>query len=650
MTLVNELKDQRDIAIDTETTGLVIWKDLPLFWSLSWGHRRVCMPADMLYKFGDLFQDPDKNWVMANAKYDTHILANVGINLKGRLVDTQVMHALLYEEHPHGLKEMANHILGWRWQDFFDTFKPQMVQDIPEVNLANAAAVAAASMASAAKMRKETVGEMLMRTYRTDLHALVEYASNDAYGTFQIYKTLKKELEAAGTYSLYPDRFSTMWDIFWKTEVPFTKVLWKCERNGVLIDDPYLKNVGSPVRESLGKIEKDIYREVGWAINPNSPTQLRKLFFEELNLKPLSFSKGGKSGVKQPQTNEEFLSYYSVKVSNADANRQKAQRICELMLEQRELSKLLGTYVDGLQNHYDRKGRIHSRLNQDVARTGRLSSSEPNLQNIPNPEADKFKVRGAFVAPDFYDLLCFDYNALEMRLLAAAALEQDMINIFLEGKDIHMGNAELVFGFPYDDIKKAKKKKPEEHTTYDIECLHARSAVKIVGFGLNYGMKEHLLAKNMKCTVEKAVETMNRYMDRYPAVKQFYASAIEEARKTGYAFSVLGRRRFLPDIMSASQFDRWRAERQATNMQIQGSAADVARMAMILIDEQGFDAEYGCHMLLQVHDELLFECPSETSEICMPKIQEIMEHSLPSDLAVPLTTTQARVKRWSEAK
>ena len=212
-----------------------------------------------------------------------------------------------------------------------------------------------------------------------------------------------------------------------------------------------------------------------------------------------------------------------------------------------------------------------------------------------------------------------------------------------------MGNAALVYGLPYEDIAAAKKKK-EGLTEYDHQCIKARSDVKIVGFGLNYGMKEHLLAKNMKCTVPKAIDTMNKYMARYPAVQHFYKEAIEEARRCGYAFSVLGRRRFLPEIASHNQFDRWQAERRATNMQIQGSAADVVRMAMILIDEQGIDIEYGCHMLLQIHDELLFECPEETGDICMPIVEEIMEHSLPSQLAVPLTVSKSRTKNWAQAK
>lgn len=630
--LMNELKAQKQVAIDTETTGLIVWKDLPLFWSLSWGNRRVCMPADMLHKCREIFADEKKEWVFANAKYDAHILANVGIQLQGRLVDTQVMHALLYEEQPHGLKEMAAQILGWKWQDFFDTFKPQMVVDMESND-----------------RRKERVGEMLMRTFHSDRETLVEYASNDAFGTMQLYHKLKRELEDAYTHSLYPDKFATMWDLFHKTEVPFTKVLWKCERRGILVDDEYLRSVEAPVRKELDKIQKELFKEVGWAINPNSPTQLRKLFFEDLGLKPLSKTKGGKSGVKLPQTNEDFLSHYAVRRENPTPAQAKAQVICEIMLEQRALSKLLGTYVEGLSEHSDRKGRIHARANQDVARTGRLSMSNPNMQNIPNPEADRFKIRRAFISGPYNDLLCFDYQALEMRLLAAAALEQDMIQIFLDGKDIHMGNAALVYGLPYEDIERAKKKK-SDLTDYDHQCIKARSDVKIVGFGLNYGMKENLLAKNMKCTVEKALETMDRYMARYPAVQHFYAEAIAEARQCGYAFSVLGRRRFLPEIASLSKMDRWQAERRATNMQIQGSAADVVRMAMILIDEQGLDDQYGCHMMLQVHDELLFECPEDTGDICMPIIEEIMEHSLPSDLAVPLTVSKSRTKDWAAAK
>lgn len=611
--IINEVLDQDEVAIDTETTGLVSWKDVPLFWSMAWGDdRRVCLPAAALPKFQDVFKDPDKDWVFANAKYDRHMLANVGIDLKGRMIDTQVMHGLLYEESQHSLDFMGEQLLGWKWKDMFAEWD---------------------------KRAMPNVGDFINWLFANDPQKLVEYASNDAYGTLKIKKLLDKELRDAPIHSLYPDVYATLHDLFYKTEVPFTRVLYKCERNGFLIDDSYLKGVEAPVRKELGDIEREIVRLAGRAINPNSPVQMRDYFFGELKLKPLAYTDGGKKGEKQPKTDYDFLKHY-----------EKSVPMAACMLRQRDLSKFLGTYVLGLPEHYDNHGRIHSKLNQNVARTGRLSSSDPNLQNIPNAEVDVFKIRKAFISGKGNNLICCDYQALEMRLLAAAAMEKDMIDIFLRGWDIHMGNASMVFGMPYDDIKAAKKKDKKDLTDYDKKCLKARGDVKAIGFGLNYGMKERLLANNLGCTVDEAIDLMNRYMDRYPAVKHFYAEAIEETRETGYAFSLLGRRRFLPEIISMSEYDRFRAERQAVNMQIQGTAADAAKMAMILIDEADFETRFGCKMLLQVHDELLFECPEETSKEAFAEIKEWMEHPFPTDLAVPLTAEGSIAKTWADTK
>lgn len=610
--VVAEAMQQKLIAIDTETTGLEIWKAMPLFFSMAWGHRRFCFPADVLPKFRALFDDPEREWVFANAKFDLHMLANAGAPIAGKILDTQVMHALLYEESPHSLDYMGEQLLKWSWKDMFDEWDKRL---------------------------EPNVGDFILGLFQRDPTKLIEYASNDAHGTLQIFWKLKEELQDAKIHSLYPTRFQTLWDYFYKVEVPFTRVLWKCERNGILIDSGYLQDVSDRVGKDLAQIERDITRLVGRVINMNSPTQMRDYFFKEKGYRPIGYSKGGKTGVKLPQVNWDFLDHYSAQ-----------DDVARLMLQHRDLSKLKGTYADGLPRFFDAHGRIHTRFNQDVARTGRLSSADPNLQNIPNAEMDKHRVRAAFIAPPGHNLVCFDYQALEMRLLAAAAMEKDMIDIFLKGWDIHMGNASLVFGLPYDDIKAAKKKDKHELSDYDRRCLKARSDVKTIGFGLNYGMQAPLLAKNMQCSVPEAEDLMARYMDRYPAVKQFYAEAIEETRACGYAFTVLGRRRFLPEIASKHPGDVGKAERQAVNMQIQGTAADAAKMAMILIDDAQLDRRFGCRMLLQVHDEIVFECPEETCDEAMAEIQQWMEHPFPTDLAVPLTVSGDKAKNWADAK
>lgn len=637
---VNSVSAHKHIALDTETTGLNYMTDIPLFWSLSWREgdreapRRACLRADTLPLFKHIFRDPDKEWIFANAKYDTHILYNAGIRISGKLVDTQVMHSLLYEEKPHGLKQMTESLLGWRWKSFEETFG-RVPKDQPD-----------------------WLQRTLLRAEKEDLTALVEYASNDAYGTYEVYRVLKEELENAWSYSLYSPTFKesmryplvidTLWDYFYKLEVPFTKVLWKCERNGAFIDTEYLQRIEGPVTQELAELRRAINREAGRVLNPNSPPQLQEYFFDVKKYTPTKFTKGGKTGIRRPSVDASYLEEIAA-----------FDQVAALILQYRDLSKLLNTYVRGIQGALDKDGRVHTRFNQDVARTGRLSSSEINLQNIPKPESDKFKIRRAFIAEPGNELIVADYEQLEMRLLAAASMEQDMIDIFLRKWDIHMGNAALVFQLPYEDIEQAKdidrkvkmgELPPEAFTDYHARCLEARQAAKAIGFGLNYGMKETRLAAVLRTTPEEAARLIEQYKARYPAVQRFYDKAIEDTRKTGYSWTLMGRRRFLPDITSNREFDRWRAERQACNVQIQGTAASVVKMAMLLCDDAGLFDEYGCSMLLQVHDELVFECPQETSAEVLPLIRHMMEHSLPTDLSVPLEVSIAKGHNWMDAK
>ena len=665
--LVREVRDQDTVAIDTETTGLKVWKDQVLFWSMAWGeHRRVCMPVDTLPYFQESFGDSTKRWVLANAKFDMHMLANSQVYLAGDCVDTQVMHALLHEEESHSLKDMAKQVLGWRWTDFFDTFKPIMVPDASKTpRLLKSGTLNQPT-------RKESIQEMLMRCYHTDLPKLVDYASNDAYGTLRVYDTLKAELERTAIYSLYPEWLPTMAHLFFLTEAPFTRVLWNCERNGVFVNQEYLQQVRGPMwteHEQLRREMQSLWTQAGGTgeFNPNSVQQIREYFFSLLGLKALMFTKGGKSGVKSPSVDKGFLEHY-----------EHDSRMAACTLRDRKLMKLIGTYIDGGEEHYDPYSRVHTRFNQDVARTGRLSSSNPNLQNIPTPEKDKFQLRGAFQAtPGTGNVLIVgDYEQLEMRLLACATVTdnnpegaKEMIQIFLDGKDIHMGNAAMVYGpivkrqhgwdLTYEFLKEAKKIDGQvkegkldasARTERVMLALEKRNHIKSVGFGLNYGMKENKLARQLGISKEEAKAIIDAYLGTYPAVSEFYDTAIQETRLTGFSFTLLGRRRFHPSISSPNALDRWSEERKCVNNQIQGTAADAVRLAMLKCSKANLEYKYGCRMLLQIHDELMFECPGETAEEAKAEIKEIMQHPFPTDLIVPLTVSIGIGSSWNKAK
>lgn len=665
--LVREVRDQDVLAIDTETTGLVVWKDMPLFWSLSWGQRRVCMPIETLRYFHDSFVDETVRWVFANAKFDMHMLSNVGVQFAGDCADTQVMHALLYEEESHKLKDMAKSVLGWRWTDFFDTFPREMVPDTSKPPK-----LVGATKTNAGKLvypnRREEIHELLKRFEKDNLEKLVDYASNDAYGTLCIYEKLRKELEHERLNTLYPEWLPTMADLFFLTEVPFTKVLFGCERNGVYVNKDYLTNLGTGMQRTLDELKMKMVQLSGNVnFNPNSVEQKRDYFLNMEGLRPLMMTKGGKSGVKKASIDKKFLEHYAEESPMADA-----------LEEYSKLEKLLSTYINNVDQHRDSFGRMHTRFNQDIARTGRLSSSNPNLQNVPTPDKDRFRLRGAFQPqPNSGNtLIVADYAALEMRLLACATVTpenpmgaRDMIQIFLDGKDIHMGSAELVYGdiyakkygfrLTYDFLKNAKKidglikegKLHDSDRTEEIRlAVFARNAIKTVSFGLNYGMKEKKLARDLGISEDEALDIIDRYFKTYPAIEDFYESAKTEARQTGFSSTVLGRRRFHPSINSRNTMDRWGEERKAVNNNIQGSAADVVRMAMIKVSKANLEYKYGCKMLLQIHDELMFECPEETADECMTEISELMQHPLPTDLAVPLTISIGKGPSWANAK
>jgi len=623
--IINEIAATPEVAIDTETTGLNKHRDIPLYWSLAWGQRRCTLHARTLPLFQSVFKQADRKWLFANAKYDMSILANVGVDLAGDCMDTQVMHALLYEDRSHRLKDMVDHVFGWRWSDFQDTF---------------------------GRINKEQSPQQLMeKAERENFGLLIEYAADDAWGTLCTGRELRKQLQAAYTDSLFSNRapfINTLWDLYDKTEVPYTKVLYTCERNGILVNREYLESIAPDAQKEIDDLARSVVSETnGLVTNMNSTAQLLA-YFQQIGAPLTKKTKGGKTGVRKLSLDAEVLEHLA-----------STYGVAGKTLRFRELTKLKGTYIDGIQEILDQHGRGHTNFNQDVARTGRLSSSDPNFQNVPKPENDKWKLRGAFVAPPGMDLVVADYAQLEMRLLADGSREPGMIEVIKRGWDIHMGNAAMIYNLPYEEIEAAKKTEkkvkagelPESAMTERVDyLLRCRAEIKNIGFGLVYGMGDSKLARDLGITKQEATKKSQNFMAKYPAVASFKAEMIRDAETYGSVYTIMGRRRSTPGIHSYRNDDRSQAERIAVNTPIQGSAADVVRMAQVTLHAMRLDYHYGCRMLLQVHDELVFECPKENTKEVKEVIKDVMEHPFSIELSVPLAVDIGSGPSWMHAK
>lgn len=468
--LVREIQDTRLVAIDTETTGLRKLEDIVLYWSLSWTTpgtervRRCCLRSDVLPAFHRIFGQQERSWIYANAKFDEHMLCNTGFYLRGDMIDVAVMHALLYEEESHALKDMCDQILHWRWTDFATTFGKVDKKD-----------------------PTDSYQRRLLRAEKEDLRKLVEYASNDAYGTYMLYLELRRQLLAAPTWSAYPEMLPNLWELYDKTEKPFTRVLWDCERAGMQVDEGHLNNIEAKVDQQIAANLRELTRLAGRLIKPKSGDQVAELLFGDLKLKPLKMTKGGASSAPKPSTDKETLQEMALQTQDP-----KALAVLRALIGFADVNALKTNFLPGIRKSLDRNGRVHTSFNQNRAVTGRLSSSDPNMQNLRHPDKDPFSLRKAIVAPPGCLLIAADYEALEMMVLAAAACEEEMLDIFRRGWDIHMGNASMVFGYPYEDIKEAKKvqglvkdhKLPDDaYTDYFKKCMAARQAVKTIGYG-----------------------------------------------------------------------------------------------------------------------------------------------------------------------
>jgi DNA polymerase-1 len=468
--VVDHVRSTGECALDTETTGLNLWSDHIVVWSLCPDiNTRYCLSREMLDIYDmELAPDPGITWYLTRLSYDFCMLRNSGASPPvGNSFCTLAMD-WLYDENrqgTHGLKETATQYCDMPMTDFKETF---------------------------AKKKGETLPEAFARTLIEDFDKAIDYASNDAWATFRVFKALRKRLKAQSN-----SLGQNLWDYFCEIEMPYSRTLYNMIQRGIRIDKPYLDSLVPKMEKDIARYERKITKIAGKEINLRSVQQMRWLLYDKLGLPVIKRTKGGKTGAKEPSTDEDVLTKYA-----EDGN-----EICTTIIEMRGISKALGTYVKGLPKHADRENRIHPMLNQHVTVTGRLSSTEPNLQNIPKSEGDVYRLREAFIPRDSYIFLVFDYAQLEIRILAHMAQEPNMIEVINKGWDVHMGTASLMFGHSYEDIaaavkkkkrisaalEKLKAKKPlsmEESefaqmvlTAVEEEMLFARTASKAIGFG-----------------------------------------------------------------------------------------------------------------------------------------------------------------------
>jgi DNA polymerase-1 len=440
--------------------------------------------------------------------------------------------------------------------------------------------------------------------------SVAPYAAADADATIHLWQLLQPQLIAKKQDSLFYD-----------VETPLIPVLLDMEFNGVALDVAYLGELSVQINERLRELEKTIYNEAGTVFNINSPKQLSELLFGRLQLPAEASWKTQSGGLS---TNIEVLE-----------NLKDKHPVIAPIIEHRELSKLKGTYVDALPALINpNTGRVHTDFNQAGAVTGRVSSSNPNLQNIPIKSEMGRKVRKAFTARKGNRLISADYSQVELRILAHMADDEFMRAAFERGEDIHATTAAAIYDTPLDNVNAMQ-----------------RSNAKRINFGIAYGMGPFALAQNTGMTMDEARDFIAKYFDRFPKVKAWLDNTKKIAAEQGYVETVLGRRRYFPELRAgsgAAEMMKRRAEREAINHPVQGSAADIMKMAMIRIHKALGDGGYAARMTLQVHDELVFDCPVSELDAVTKLVKREMEEAY--TMSVPLRADVASGKNWDDVE
>jgi len=594
-TLFENLAAQKSFCFDIETTSLDRHSAKLLGIAFSWkAHEGWYLPysESLISNLKSLLAGTAVK-IGHNLKYDLSILHSHGITVAGPFFDTMLADTLVAPERRHGMDYLSETLLG---------YTPVKLSEIS--NQQSSIVNQTDDLFAFAETKKPTKHlDMLSIPMET----LAEYAAEDADVTFQLAEKLRPLLRESG-----------MEKVFTEIESPLLPVLVRMEMEGIAIDPGALKEIGVDLQQSIDQLAKSIEAHAGTPFNIASPKQLGQILFDHLKL----LDKPKKTTTGQYKTDEQTLSTLL-----------GIHPIIAEILEYREATKLKSTYLDALPNHIaPETGRIHTHYHQLLAATGRLASSDPNLQNIPVRSESGRKIRQAFVPRKGFTLLSCDYSQIELRVMAALACDPTMISAFQDGADIHTITAAKVHGVT-----------PEE-VTRDM-----RSGAKMVNFGIIYGISAFGLSQRLAIPRAEAAELIDAYFREYPAIKEYMDRTIQESREKGYAETLSGRRRYYPDLSSGNAGLRQNAERAAINMPIQGTAADMIKIAMIRIDELLRKKPYQTKMLLQVHDELVFDLhPDEEAEL-VPKILHIMETALPLPHGVPILVEKGTGKNWLAA-
>ena len=580
--LVELLSKQKQFVFDTETTNIDVYSAELVGASFAIKAHEAWylpMPANQeecqkkLELIRPLFEDENIMKIGQNLKYDISMLAQYGISVKGPLFDTMLAHYLLEPEQRHNMDYLAEVYLNYITIPIEDLIGKGRMQ----------------------KTMREVPVELVK-----------EYAAEDADITLQLYEKLLSLLKESGVEKL-----------FYEIEMPLVPVLSRMEANGVRIDTENLQQISEAFGIEIHKIEEKIYELAGMPFNIASPKQLGEVLFEKLHID----EKAKKTKTGQYATGEDVLQKLSHK-----------HPIIQLILDYRSLTKLKSTYLDALPALVNPKdGLIHTSYNQAVTATGRLSSNNPNLQNIPVRTEKGREIRRAFVprSPE-YTLLAADYSQIELRIIAHLSQDPAMVNDFNLGHDIHAATAAKVFHVPMEQVTKEQ-----------------RSRAKAVNFGIIYGMSAFGLAERMELSRSEAADIIKKYFEEYAGIKEYMNRSIALARERGYAETILGRRRYLRDINGANSVVRGFAERNAINAPIQGSSADMIKIAMIGIHQELERLKMQSKMILQVHDELVFDAHLDELDALKAIVQDKMVNALP--LSVPVVVEMNTGDNWLEA-